>query len=123
LSLLVFMTERLASLPVYKVNLRAGGANDHLMIVGPHLVALIQPMLNAGACRRASENDRAIHRAMIVPSEARQLSYLKSGAARTILDAPNDPANLTNHVAGTDCDGAAPGAHNRPDGTAPSRPE
>lgn len=60
------MTEQLARLPVYKMNLRAGGANDRFMIVGPRLVALIQPVLDELACRRADEGGRAIHTVMII---------------------------------------------------------
>lgn len=120
---LVLMTEQLARLPVHKMNLRAGGANDHLMIVGQRLVAPIQPVLDELACRRTGENDRAIHTTMIVALGCAQLRYLKSGAGRTVLDVPNDPANLTRNAANSDCDGAAHRAHNQPDGTPVGRLE
>jgi hypothetical protein len=54
---------------------------------------------------------------MIIASDARELRYLKSGAGRTVVDVPNDPADLTDNAANTGCDGAARGAHNQPDGT------
>jgi hypothetical protein len=60
---------------------------------------------------------------MIVALGCAQLRYLKSGAGRTVLDVPNDPANLIDREAATDGDGAARGAHNRPDGAAVSRLE
>ena len=53
------MAQQLARLPVYEMNLRAGWANDNLVLINqrPHLVELVEHAIDALARYRTSEGD------------------------------------------------------------------